>query len=230
MLLATLVLCACETPTGISRNDTQTQTTTSPLNGIDVSHFQGTVDWATVKSGGHDFAIAKATEGDSVIDRTFDQNWNAMKQAGIVRGAYLFYHAGRDPMKQLQLYISRVDLEAGDLPPVVDIETMNNHHESIAHLSNDLRAILNGLESHYGKKPIIYTGPGFWNRHLDSSFGAYPLWIANYGVRSPTIPDGWTDWSIWQHTQSGRVAGVQTHVDLNYYRGSLRDLQQLGSR
>src|ERR1044072_4305833 len=71
---------------------------------------------------------------------------------------------------------------------------------------------------------MIYTMASFWNAHLDNQFGDYPLWVAHYDVQSPTIPQGWSNWEFWQHSQSGSVSGVTGSVDLDWFNGSLADL------
>ncbi len=199
---------------------------TDYLNGIDVSHYQGDIDWAKVKAAGTSFAYAKAAEGNSSGDSKFAQNWDGMKQSGILRGAYDFYVVGDDPQTQAQNFMNRVTLEAGDLPPMVDIETEKAGAESDASLIADLHAYLKTLSAHYGVDPIIYTGPSFWNAHLDGSFSGYPLWVAEYGVSQPKSVTGWTFWTMWQYSQSGSVDGISGAVDLDYFNGSLEQLKK----
>lgn len=194
--------------------------------GIDVSHFQGTVDWQKVRQAGIAFAIAKATQGDGYEDPMFRVNWPAMKAAGLIRGAYDFYDVADDPATQAREFISRVSLEAGDLPPVVDIETMNGAADTIAGLAADLRTYLDLLSAHYGVKPIIYTGPGFWNAHVNESFGDFPLWVAVY-ADAIELPHGWSTWTIWQHSQTGTIEGVDGAVDLDRFNGDREALEAL---
>ena len=200
---------------------------TSYLKGIDVSHYQGDVDWSAVKNDGVVFAYTKAAEGETGADSEFAENWAAMKSAGIIRGAYDFYRVGDSPDKQLQNFTAKVNLEQGDLPPMVDIETVNGAIETVQSLSSELHKYLEALESHYGLKPIIYTSNGFWNKYLDASFSAYPLWIAEYGVQSPREPNGWGSWVFWQYSQNGTVNGIDGSVDLDYFNGTLDDLKNL---
>ena len=200
---------------------------TSYLKGIDVSHYQGDVDWAAIKSYGVVFAYAKAAEGDVGSDSEFAENWAAMKSAGIIRSAYDFYRVGDGVDKQLKDYTAKVNLEQGDLPPMVDIETNNGSIETVQSLSGELHSYLEALESYYGMKPIIYTSNGFWNKHLDTSFSAYPLWIAEYGVQTPKIPSGWDSWTFWQYSQTGTVIGIDGSVDLDYFFGTLDELKKM---
>ncbi|MDJ0631536.1 MAG: GH25 family lysozyme [Rhodobacter sp.] len=195
-------------------------------HGIDVSHYQGDIDWSKVKADGRVFAYAKAAEGDATVDVRFAANWAGMKAAGILRGAYLFYVAGNDPETQARNFMKRVTLEPGDLPPMVDIETERAGVESDAQLVKDLHTCLAALTKHYGVAPFIYTGPSFWNAHFDDSFSHYPLWVAEYGVSKPKPVKGWGYWTIWQYSQSGSVGGVHGNVDLDYFNGSLEQLKK----
>ena len=202
-----------------------------PLEGFDVSHYQGDVDWKAVSGGNSDkghwyFVMAKAAQGDNTGDAEFKANFAGGKDAGMIRAAYDFYNPGLDPAAQAANFIRRVTLEPGDLPPVVDIETMGKSHEDNSHLVADLHTYLGLLEAHYGVKPIVYTGHAFWNEHMDDSFGEYPLWLAQYGS-APNIPKGWEQWSFWQYSATGSVPGIVGDVDLDRYCCSLKELRAL---
>lgn len=199
---------------------------TAYLNGIDVSHYQGDIDWAKVKASGVAWAYAKACQGNTGTDACFADNWAGMKAAGLLRGAYVFYVVGDTPKDQFANFVSQVTLEPGDLPPMVDIETENQGEEPDDDLVLDLHDFLQQLSGHYGVDPIIYTGPGFWNAHLDGSFSAYPLWEAEYGVSTPKPVTGWKYWTMWQYSQSGSVPGINGAVDLDYFNGSLDQLKK----
>jgi lysozyme len=198
-----------------------------PITGIDVSHVQGTVDWAKVKAAGVSFAFAKASEGETYVDPQFSANWNGMKDAGIVRGAYAFFVAGEDPTKQATHFLAQLQLESGDLPPVVNIETKGSSTETDATLVANLKTYLNVIEKATGGKPMIYTGAAFWNAHGDESFGDYPLWVAEYEVEEPKVPKGWDGWTFWQHTQAGKTDGVEGDVDQDNFAEPLNSLKGL---
>ena len=192
--------------------------------GIDVSHYQGSVGWSGVKAAGISFALAKASDGASYVDDQFANNWQGMKTAGIIRGAYHFYETQDDPILQAQNFENTVgSLGATDLPPVLDIETYNGAYGS-ASLVENVQTWLSTVEQKLGRRPSIYTGPSFWNEYMNDQFGAYPLWVAEYGVTTPTLPNGWTAWTFWQYSQNGSVAGVTGNVDLDAYAGSADDL------
>lgn len=195
------------------------------LDGVDVSKFQGEIDWQAVKASGVVFAFARALEGETIQDSTFAANWQGMKEAGVIRGAYDFYIANDADSDQVEVFSSLVTLEPGDLVPMVDIEAASlGGLEADGDLVEDFHEYLDLMEKHYGVKPIIYTDPDFWNEHMDDSFGAYPLWIAAYGVDVPPVPAGWADWIIWQHSESGSVAGIDEDVDLDVFNGGLEEL------
>ena len=208
----------------------RTHVPTVPVTGIDVSHYQATVDWQKVAAHPVHFAFAKASGGDGFADPSFPVNWAAMKKVGIVRGAYEFYRPSEDPKKQAEYFISRVKLEPGDLPPVIDIETLGSSHDNKKELVGGLLTYLEILELHYGVKPIIYTGRAFWNAHMNDAFGDYHLWVAEYDTRVPLKVDGWNSWTFWQHSEKGSVAGISGTVDLNRFNGTVEELRGLTLR
>ena len=197
----------------------------SRLLGIDVSHFQGDVDWQAVKAAGCVFAFAKATEGAGVVDPHFASNWAGMKAAGILRGAYHFYRAAQSAAAQAAHLLSTVRFEAGDLPPVLDIEV--NDGVTGPALVGGVQTWLDAVEPVAGVTPIIYTNTYFWDAHFNDQFSQYPLWIAHYGPAPEPLPVGWTVWTFWQYSQSLEIAGVGGAADHDYFNGPLTQLQAL---
>ncbi len=193
--------------------------------GIDVSSHVGTVDWQEIRAAGHTFAFIKATEGMDLADPSFPAWWPEMKEAGIVRGAYHFYVTEDDPTAQAEFFIATAPLEPGDLAPVVDVETLG--HDTQPGLPDRLRTFLSLLEAHYGVKPIVYTSPNFWNQNLGAGFGDHPLWVAEYDVTAPTIPDGWDEWHLWQWQEDTAVPGVENGADLSQVNPAGVDLSVL---
>lgn len=196
--------------------------------GIDVSHYSGTIDWTQVKAAGIDFAFAKATEGTTFVDPTFATNWDAMKSAGVIRGAYHFFHPELDPTDQANFVVATVGtLSATDFPIVLDMETNGGESESTV-VANAL-TFLSVVEAATGRTPIIYTSNRVITTVSGSSplFASYALWDAEYGVACPVIPAPWTTWSIWQTDGTGTVDGVPSGdtVDLDTFNGTLADLQ-----
>lgn len=191
-----------------------------PIHGIDVSKYQHDIAWEEVKNmqvknirlG---FAFIKATEGIGNNDPKFRRNWKRAKEAGIFRGAYHFFIASKDGKMQAENFIDKVELEPGDLPPVLDIEQLNG--TSTVNLRKEAKRWLETAETYYGVKPILYTNVEFYNRHLGAEFDNYPLWVAHY--YQPEQPRINRDWLFWQHSDKGRVNGVDHEVDFNVFSG-----------
>jgi lysozyme len=198
------------------------------LRGIDVSYYQGTVDWAKVKAAGQSFAFVRVSDGIDYPDTKFAQNWPAVKNAGLVRGFYQFFRPGKDVQAQVNLLIAKLDaaggFHPGDLPPVLDLESDGGL--SAATVVARAKQWLDLVEATYGVKPIVYTA-AFMSNVIGNKFSNYTLWVANYLATCPTMPSGWTDWSFWQDSDKGSVKGVGTPVDTNFFNGSLAELQAL---
>jgi lysozyme len=198
------------------------------VHGIDVSHYQGKVDWAELAKAQNDeqfplrFVFMKASEGGDLADDAFQANFDSAKAHGFVRGAYHFYNPKTDPVRQADFFIRSVQLQRGDLPPVLDIEQRGS---SKSQLQRDLKIWLQRVEAHYGVKPILYASYKFKTDYLtDSVFNTYPYWIAHYYVDSVAYEG---DWKFWQHTDVGTLPGIKGHVDLNVLHGTMEDLEAL---
>ncbi len=197
-------------------------------HGIDVSRYQRKIEWEDVvqmrdKGQRISFAIAKSTEGTTIVDPTFKQNWNQMHEHNLMRGAYLYFHPNRKAAEQAQFFIKHTELESGDLPPVVDIE--ERHGMSSEKIRKSLKECLDALEQEYDAKPIIYTGADFYEQHLGEAFDSYPLWVAHYEQNdAPRIN---RKWIMWQHNCKGHVNGIRGEVDFNVVNGNLALLQSL---
>jgi len=197
------------------------------VHGIDISHYQGDVNWEHLEQTRQGqfpikFIFMKATEGGDYADDRFVCNFDSAKAHGFIRGAYHFYNPKTDPNKQAEFFINMVKLEAGDLPPVLDIEKKGKDMEK---LQQDLKLWLKKVENHYGVKPILYASYKFKTRYLnDSVFNSYPYWIAHYYVDSVRYQG---NWKFWQHTDVGTLPGIDEKVDLNIFNGSLSELQRM---
>jgi lysozyme len=191
--------------------------------GIDVSHYQGAVSWPEVFQAGIQFAFAKATDGLTWVDPQFAVNWPGMKAAGLLRGAYHFFEPADAAAAQAEFFLQNVQLETGDLPPALDVETPAS---SSTALWQGVETWLQTVAAATGMKPFLYVAPDFADQYLaPASLAAYPLWIADYVAASqPTLPAGWSDWLIWQQSEGGSVSGVTGSVDLDRINGSIASL------
>lgn len=198
------------------------------IHGIDVSRYQKTIGWKLVKEMRVEniligFAFIKATEGISSIDAQFRRNWLQARKAGLPRGAYHFFIASKSGKAQAENFIENVKLRKGDLPPVLDVEQVNG--ASVADLQQRVADWLNVVEKEYKVKPIIYTNAVFYETFLASRFDEYPLWVAHYKVKDkPRIN---RTWHFWQHSESGRVNGIDAFVDFNVFNGDSTDFKKL---
>ena len=194
--------------------------------GVDVSVYQGSVDWAKVKAAGITFAIVRVSDGTGTLDSTFATNWKGTKSNGLVRGVYQFFEPGEDPTKQANLLISQVNgaggFDAADLPPVMDIETTGG--QSDATIQSNMQTWLNVIAKATGSKPLIYTNLNT-SSHFGGKFGSYPLWVASWGASCPTMPSGWSQWQFWQYSDTGTINGISGGVDHDEFNGSLADLK-----
>jgi len=199
------------------------------IHGIDVSHYQSTINWQDVKQmeSGHikiGFSFIKATEGADKVDDNYIKNWYEAKQMDIPVGAYHFFYAGTNGKAQAQNFIEIVSLEKNDLPPVLDLE-QENDTVSDEELQQEIKDCLELMETNYHVKPIIYTNIDFYESHLEGKFDSYPLWIANY--LSSDKPGIGRNWVFWQHSQSGHWNGVGGYVDFNVFNGDSADFKKL---
>lgn len=198
------------------------------IRGIDISHYQGEIQWdmlrnATINNDPIRFVFIKATEGISLMDENFNENFYQAKNNDFIRGAYHFFTPDCSPERQARYFLHQVHLEPGDLPPVLDVEKIGNL--SRQELRQRVKRWLDIVENAYGVKPILYTGYKFKTTYLnDTIFNAYPYWIAHYYVDRLRYQG---PWSFWQHTDRGRVAGITGDVDVNIFNGNLEQLMNL---
>ena len=200
------------------------------IHGIDVSHYQGDIDWEVLRNQGTiddcpiRFVMIKATEGITNIDDKFENNFFQAREYGFTRGAYHFYSNHSSAADQARFFIENVKLEKGDLPPVLDVEN-KPQKQTAEEFKQSVLQWLRIVENHYGVKPILYTYYKFKMEHLnDSVFDQYPYWIAHYYVDSVEYQG---QWKFWQHTDAGSLPGIKGPVDFNIYNGSYYELRQL---
>jgi len=193
--------------------------------GIDVSEFQGKVDWEDVEILEEKYPVSfvfiRATAGNDRVDKKFAENWAGAKENKIMRGAYHYYRPNENSIEQANLFIKTVHLQKGDLPPVLDIERLPKN-QSLDSLKKGLKRWLTKVEKHYQVRPIIYTGERYYSDFLKEEFSEYLFWIANYNFYREKIED---DWLFWQFTEKASLPGINHRVDVNIYNGDLQQLQ-----
>ncbi len=215
---------------GASRDALTVCAAGTTLEGVDVSKYQGTIDWSQVAASGRAFGIARVGDGH-YVDPYFDTNWADMRTAGMVRGTYQFFRPKYDAASQADIVISHLGtLGPGDLPPTIDVEMPPG--DPIPAASTwvaEIRAWLDHIQMNLGVTGMIYTAHGFWNPTVGSTmFSDTPLWVANWGVTCPGLPTGWTNWKVHQYTDSGSVPGIaggsSGAVDLDRFNGDMAAL------
>ncbi|MDX1666387.1 MAG: GH25 family lysozyme [Saprospiraceae bacterium] len=217
-------VCVCLAIFMLSCQDETLRMERYQIHGIDVSHHQAEIHWDSVADENISFAFVKATEGGDHTDRRYCDNWRAMKREGIRRGAYHFFHPSSSPKRQAEHFTGLVELAAGDLPPVLDVEIVDGVSRQM--LINNIKYWLFLVERHYEMKPIIYTNLQTYNRYLCGHFDDHPLWIARYNQIEPHLKDD-REWKFWQYGNRGRIPGINGWVDFNVFRGAKEDLGDL---
>ncbi|WP_460614807.1 glycoside hydrolase family 25 protein [Hymenobacter seoulensis] len=193
------------------------------VHGIDVSAYQGQINWPEVAEHNVRFAFIKASEGVTLRDVRFQRNWKGARAAGIYRGAYHYFQPNYDGAQQANLFTRTVPLAPGDLPPVLDVEHAEFH--DVAQMRRGVAIWLRLVERHYGVRPILYSNYSFYKRYLAGHFDAYPLWLAHYEVAQPVLPR--EKWIIWQHSDEAYIPGIRGTVDFNVFQGNFERLLAL---
>jgi lysozyme len=210
---------------------------TFPANGIpgiDVSHYQGVVDWAAVAASGEQSAYAKATEGVSVSDLYFHDNWAGIKSAGVLRGAYHFFHPDQDAAAQALSFLAKLAaangsplLAPGDLPATLDLEITGGCSPAV--ILNGATIWLQTVAAATGRQPLLYTYTSFWRNTLGNPkiLSNYPLWIAQYSNAAPPQIGGWNNYTFWQFSPSTVISGIGKPADADSFNGTSTDLHAL---
>ncbi|HSK01665.1 MAG TPA: GH25 family lysozyme, partial [Kofleriaceae bacterium] len=194
------------------------------VKGIDVSYYQGAIDWPAVRADGVEYAFVRVGDGVGYIDSRFEPNWAGAAAQGILRGAYQFFRPAQDPIAQADILLGKLAGQPGELPPVIDVE--DDGGLSPGQIEAAVRAWIGRVRPVIGREPIIYTGYYFWRDEVGApDLTTSPLWHAQYTTAAcPNIPPPWADWAFWQFTSTGRVAGIAGDVDVNRWNGTREDL------
>jgi lysozyme len=193
------------------------------VHGVDVSRWQGEIDWLKLRSQGANFAYIKATDGGDHLDPMFRKNWRAAGEAGLRRGAYHFFYWCRTAGEQADWFIRNVPKVAGALPPVIDVEWNGDSKNcrkrpSRAKVLEKMQVFMDRLEAHYGQRPIIYTAPDFYRDNLRDAFADHPFWLRSVAAHPAKVYPG-RKWVFWQYSGSGLSHGVEGRIDLNVFHG-----------
>lgn len=197
---------------------------TLPVHGIDVSKWQGRIDWAAARAAGTRFAFIKATEGGDHLDDRFHENWAAAREAGVARGAYHFTYWCRPAHEQAAWFRRNVPADPDALPPVLDLEWNNQSRNCPQKVSREvalanIRILLKEMEAHTGKRPIIYTDINFHADILVDQLHDYSIWLRST-ADEPHARYHNRRWMMWQYTTTGRVPGIRGAVDRNAFYGT----------
>lgn len=193
--------------------------------GIDVSSNQGMIDWGLAAASGQKYAFIRSSMGRGGVDSRFSTNFRQAKDAGLLVGVYHLIRPEWRGEEQMTHFLTTLGDRVPDLPLVLDVELTGSDvgkPQPKEVITECVREAVSVLAARGQRKPIIYTGGWFWNRWIvpSSEWDQYDLWIAHYGATAPTLPVGWTDWKFWQYTDKGRIGGVRTDVDMNWFDGT----------
>jgi len=203
----------------------------SEILGIDVSQYQGQMDWDKAKSAGVRFAFIRCAFG-YVLDKQFKRNWQEAKRVGIPRGAYGWCLDGYNQVSLATYFWEQIKDDPGELPPVVDFEKYGATWVGFAALQQNIET----LEKLCGRAPIIYSSYGYWTslRDYKNQFWAlkYPYWHAQYTTAAtPKIPAPFTDWTFWQFSADGNKRGSEfgaesQSIDIDRYNGGEKEFSE----
>lgn len=198
-----------------------------PVQGLDISHHQGKIEFQKVKNSGWVFVIMKSTEGGDWKDTRFKDYYQQARQSGLVVGVYHYYSFCKDPVVQAEHFISVAGDLKGCLPPAVDLEFDHNCNGSIPVLEfrKGFVQFVDRIKEEYGTLPIVYCNEDFYNKYLaDDAFSECYFWVRDI-VAQPDLEG--RPWAIWQYTAKGKVSGINGFVDLNAFAGSSASFEEM---
>jgi lysozyme len=201
-----------------------------PVRGVDVSHYQGKIDFDALADQGMRFAFIKATEGSTHVDPMLEKNSAGIENSDMRAGFYHFFSFDSPGESQADHFIRTVIPFAGMLPPVIDLEFYGAHAgnppDSTA-VRAELDAMLSALEAHYGLKPILYATEESYECYLVGAYEEYDIWIRNV-IAKPHLSDN-RAWTFWQYTNRGRLdgyAGEEPFIDINVFCGTAEEFSR----
>ena len=222
ILLAVMLIAACSLYFGLIHiNNPELNGFT--VKGVDVSSYQGNIDWPLLASRDIDFAYIKATEGSSSQDRCFSQNWQEASKTGIRIGAYHFFSFESAGQTQAQNFIDTVDPVDNMLPPVIDVEYYGSFTSEdtidVGEVRKELRTMVDILTEEYGMKPVIYVSESSYKTIVKGSFEDCGLWYRSVYSKVPSD----VNWVFWQYSNRHRLKGYdgkEAYIDMNVFAGN----------
>ncbi len=194
-----------------------------PVVGVDVSAYQGDIDWETLAAEDIRFAFIKATEGSSFVDDKFAYNHAEAIKTDLRVGAYHFFSYDSPGSTQADNFIKNVPITENMLPPVIDIEFYGDKKQNLPNketTQKEMDVLVELLTEHYGMPPIIYATELSYELYIADAYPECDIWIRSVFYK-PTLPDG-RDWVFWQYSDKGRLNGydgVEEFIDLNVFYG-----------
>ena len=198
------------------------------VHGIDISKYQGDIDWPRVRQAGISFAFIKATEGGDHADDRFAQNWAGARAAGVPRGAYHYYYFCRPALEQAAWFMNHVPQDPAALPPVLDLEWTHKsrtctYRPDPATVRSEAKLFLQAMQTRYHKRPVVYTTVDFYRDNELWKLEGYPFWLRSVAGHPSEVYPG-QNWHFWQYTGTGMVDGIRGPTDLNVFAGNFGQL------
>jgi lysozyme len=211
---------------GVTNTLNHTKRADHLVKGVDLSAYQGEIDWELLAAQNIDFAFIKATEGDDFVDSKFKTNWEESQKTQLKVGAYHFLNYDTTGKVQARNFIENVPASNKNLPPVIDLE-LYGIYEDNALPKEQVKVILDELikelEDHYEVKPILYTTQRIFKMYIGTDYKDYPIWIVDLDNSWPeTLPNG-EEFTFWQYSHRGMMDGYdgdETFIDMNLYNGT----------
>lgn len=195
-----------------------------PVRGVDVSSYQGDINWPVLATQNISFAFIKATEGSTSVDDNFEYNYIQAQKTNLRIGAYHFFSYDSSGKTQADNFIATVKKCENMLPPVIDVEFYGDKEKNMPKKSDvkeQLDALINALEIHYKLKPIIYATKKSYSLYISGAYETYDIWIRDV-ITTPFLSDG-REWTFWQYTDRMRLNGYkgkEEYIDMNVFSGS----------
>jgi len=202
------------------------------VKGIDVSAYQGEINWSQMEEHAINFAFIKATEGSSFVDEKFSYNWQEAMKTNLRVGAYHFFSYDSSGKTQAENFINTVPKENASLPPVIDVEFYGNKEKNPpehSQVKRELQTMIDLLEKHYGQPIILYTTQKAYDLYIVNSFKDNDIWIRNV-FTEPSLRDN-RHWTFWQYTDKEKLAGYngeEKFIDMNVFHGSRAEFKAYG--